>query len=109
MLKHVQHKDQRKILLKAQSLFKPSDMDPTTMRVAFIEQGPLRLDSFNISESQKLIEEQSVSTADIEDSFPSVWRLVLAKSLQDEMLTGPPPPMPLVEFAISCSVVATHL
>jgi hypothetical protein len=68
----------------------------------------VRLDPLNISEVGQTIEEKTSTTSDVKNLMPVLDAQVIAKSVNNQVLSGSPPPVFLVEPAICLNVILTH-
>ena len=70
MFQYVEHQDKRKTVTELKPGIESSDVNARAMWTVRTDQGFCRLDSSYLSKLQKLIEEQSITAADVQNSLP---------------------------------------
>src|SRR6476661_8527956 len=105
VLEHVEHQNQPKAATRVEAGVERAEMDAGAIRAVRRDQALVRLDAPHLSKPGQLAEEQAVATPDVQDVAPTARRAETLDLAHQHFLAGTPPPMPIVEVAISGGVL----
>ena len=109
MLQDVEHQDQRIPIGGLKARIERANVYVPTPRSVLRDQAGITFDALERgAESLQFPEEQTVTASNVENGIPSLWRTEVFKRANEQSLACPPPPMLVVQVAVTLRVFRNH-